>query len=162
MNLEVCTSGEIESRQSWHPVLVLATQEVFETMLGSRLEMASEPPPEDALEVTGMVGLAGLLCGVLTVRCSTRAAGRMAGKMLGIEAENAVAEMWDAMGEVCNMVAGNFKNKISGLGDGCMLSVPTVITGGDYNCRSLGSASTLQANFLFAEERIVVALEIHN
>jgi CheY-specific phosphatase CheX len=38
-----------------------------------------------------------------------------------------------ATSEICNMVAGNFKNKISGLGDGCcMLSPTSVITGEDY------------------------------
>ena len=161
MSVSTSNSSGVENHQSWHPVLVLSTQEVFETMLGSKLEVASEPPPEGALDVTAMVGLAGLLCGVLTVRCSSRAAGRMASKMLGIDADKAGPEMWDAMGEICNMVAGNFKNKISGLGDGCMLSVPTVITGGDYSCRSLGDSSTLQGNFLFEEERIIVAIEIH-
>jgi len=150
----------VENHANWNPVLELAAQEVFETMLGTHLDVASEPPSEDALDVTAMVGLAGLLCGVVTVRCSSRTGGRMASKMLCIDAEKAMAEMWDAMGEICNMVAGNFKNKISALGDGCMLSVPTVITGGDYSCRSLGNSTTLQVNFLFEEERIVVAIEI--
>jgi hypothetical protein len=58
------------------------------------------------------------------------------------------------------MVAGNFKNKISGLGDGCMLSVPTVITGGDYNCHSLGDSNTLRVNFLFEGKSLIAALEI--
>lgn len=160
MSLSTSNSSGVE-HQSWNPVLVLSTQEVFETMLGSKLDLASEPPPEEALDVTAMVGLAGLLCGVLTVRCSSRAAGRMASKMLGIELDKAGPETWDAMGEICNMVAGNFKNKISGLGDGCMLSVPTVITGGDYSCRSMGDSSTLQGNFLFEEERFIVAIQIH-
>jgi len=31
---------------------------------------------------------------------------------------------------------GNFKNKIDGLSDGCMLSLPTVITGSDYTLHS--------------------------
>jgi len=46
----------------------------------------------------------------------------------GVEAEKVGPEISDALGEVCNMIAGNFKNKISGLSEGCMLSVPTVIT----------------------------------
>jgi chemotaxis protein CheX len=162
VSLHTSSLSAIENHQSWHPVLELAAQEVFETMLGSHLEAVSEPPPEEALDVTAMVGLAGLLCGVLTIRCSSRAGARMASKMLGIDPEKAAAEMWDAMGEICNMVAGNFKNKISGLGDGCMLSVPTVITGGEYNCHSPGNAPTLQINFLFEEERIIVAMEIHS
>ena len=65
------------------------------------------------------------------------------------------------MGEICNMVAGNFKNKISGLGDSCMLSVPTVITGADYNVRSMVN-DTLQAAFLFEGEPVIVSLEVHS
>ena len=128
------------------PVLVLATQEVFEIMLGSRLEMASEPPPEDALEVTRMVGLAGLLCGVLTMRCSTRAAVRMAAKMLGTEAEKRGWEIWDALGEVCNMVAGNFKIKIPG-----WVTLPAFRADGDqrrnYKCHSSANASRCKRIF---------------
>lgn len=155
-------SAKVDSHQGWHPVLELATQEVFETMLASHLEADPEPPVDDGLDVTAMVGLAGSLRGVLTIRCSSRTGARMASKMLCIDAEKAVGEMWDALGEICNMVAGNFKNKISNLGDGCMLSVPTVITGGDYNCHALGDPSTLRVNFLFEGERIIAALEIQS
>ena len=60
----------------------------------------------------------------------------MASKMLGVDLDKVGAEMSDALGEVCNMVAGNFKNKIAGLAEGCMLSPPTVITGNDYSLHS--------------------------
>jgi len=53
----------------------------------------------------------------------------MATKIIGAEAPGSKGQLEDAVGEVCNMVAGNFKNKISGISDGCKLSVPTVITG---------------------------------
>lgn len=155
-------SAKVDIDQGWPPVLELATKEVFETMLASRLEVNPEPLGDDGLDVTAMVGLAGSLCGVLTIRCSSRTGAKMASKMLGIEGEKAASEMWDALGEICNMVAGNFKNKISGLGNGCMLSVPTVITGRDYNCHSLGEPSTLRVNFLFEGERIITTLEIHS
>jgi chemotaxis protein CheX len=151
-----------ESRGCWIPLLQVAVQEVFETMLGSHLETPPESFTEGKLDITAMVGLAGQLCGVMTVRCSAKSAARMASKMLGIDADKAGPEIWDAIGEVCNMTAGNFKNKIRGLGDGCMLSVPTVITGGDYNLHSLTDTGALRITMLFEGEPIVVSLELHS
>ena len=92
-------------------------QEVFELMLACPLEVAAEPANENGLDITSMVGLAGQLCGILSVRCSAKSAARMASRMLGVDPETAGPEMWDAVGEICNMVAGNFKNKLTGLSD---------------------------------------------
>jgi chemotaxis protein CheX len=86
----------------------------------------------------------------------------MASKMLGVEPENIGNELADALGEVANMVAGNFKNKVSGLGDGCMLSVPTVVIGADYNVHSLANSHTLELNFLFDNKPILISLTIHS
>ena len=83
-------------------------------------------------DVTAMVGLAGKLSGMVSIRCQEKAAALMASRMLGLELDKVGPDISDALGEVCNMVAGNFKNKIAGLGDGCMLSPPSVITGEDY------------------------------
>jgi chemotaxis protein CheX len=147
-------------RESWLATLQLATKEVFELMLACALEVSSEPPGQQGLDVTSMVGLAGQLCGVLTLRCSAESAARMASRMLGIDVDQAAPEMWDALGEVCNMVAGNFKNKISGLGDGCMLSVPTVITGTDYSLHTLVS-DEICTTLMFEGEPVMLCLDIH-
>ncbi len=148
-------------RECWLPTLQLAMQEVFELMLASPLQVPAEPPSIEGLDITSMVGLAGQLCGILTVRCSAKSAARMASRMLGIDVEKAGPEMWDAVGEICNMVAGNFKNKISGLGDGCMLSVPTVITGADYNLHAMVN-DQIQTILLFEGEPIALTLEVHS
>ncbi|HTZ82405.1 MAG TPA: chemotaxis protein CheX [Candidatus Acidoferrales bacterium] len=161
MNTSNSILSTAAGRERWLPTLQLAMQEVFELMLGCALTLPSEPPPEDDLEITSMVGLAGQLCGILTVRCSVRSAARMASRMLGVDAEKAGQEMWDAVGEICNMVAGNFKNKISGMGDGCMLSVPTVITGGDYSVHSMVNEN-LRTVFLFEGEPVILTLEVHS
>lgn len=161
MNLSMPPLSQPPGRECWLPTLQLSMQEVFKLMLGCALEIAPEPPAEAGLDITSMVGLAGQLCGILSVRCSAKSAAHMASRMLGIDPETAGPEMWDAVGEICNMVAGNFKNKISGLGDGCMLSVPTVITGADYDVRSMVN-DTLQTAFLFEGEPVIVSLEVHN
>lgn len=154
------TPSSSGARECWVSTLELAMREVFELMLGGALEPCPEESPEDNLDITAMVGLAGQLCGVMSLRCSAKSAARMASRMLGIDPEKAGPEMWDAVGEICNMVAGNFKNKISGLGDGCMLSVPTVITGGNYNVHSMVTQN-VQTSLLFEGEPVIVSLEIH-
>jgi chemotaxis protein CheX len=148
--------------EHWTVLLQQAAQEVFELMLGTNLTATFEPVSEEALNVTSMVGLAGQLCGVVSVRCSTKSAAHMAAKMLGLETDKPGPEMWDAVGEVCNMVAGNFKNKISGMGDKCMLSVPTVISGADYSMHSMADSGALRATFLFEKDAIIFTLEIHS
>jgi chemotaxis protein CheX len=151
-----------EECDSWAPLLGLAAREVFERMLGSRLLPAPELSTGEESDVTSMVGLAGQVCGVMTVRCPTKAAVLMASKMLGVDAAQAGTEMWDAVGEVCNMIAGNFKNKIVGMGDGCMLSVPTVITGVDYNLHPLTNSSKTDVHLVFEGFPLVISLEVHN
>lgn len=153
------TSGA--GREYWLPTFRLAVEEVFDLMLASPLQPAPNPPPGRKLDVTSMVGMAGGLCGILSLRCSEKSATRMASRMLGIEVENAGPEVWDAVGEISNMVAGNFKNKISGLGDGCTLSVPTVITGADYERRTM-AVEELSIAQLFEGEIIVFNLEVQS
>lgn len=139
----------------------MAAREVFELMLGCKLT-PPQVPPESDLPITSMVGLAGKLCGVLCVRCDGKSAALMTSKMLGVDVDNVGAEMSDALGEICNMVAGNFKNKISGMGDGCVLSPPTVITGSDYNMHSLADSPAVELNLLFESMPIAITLQIHS
>jgi chemotaxis protein CheX len=145
----------------WIPLLELAAREVFELMLGCKLTV-DEATTEGVLDVTAMVGLAGKLCGVLNVRCEGKAAALMTSKMLGVELDKVGPDISDALGEICNMVAGNFKNKISGLGDGCMLSPPTVITGSDYSMYSLADSPGLEIKLLFESMPMVISLQIHS
>jgi len=148
--------------QKWTPLLDVAIREVFELMLGQQLTVSGERAEHQQPAITAMVGLAGQVCGVMSIRCSMQAASRMAAKMLGAEPAPDSPEIQDAFGEICNMVAGNFKNKIAGLGDNCMLSVPTVVTGSDYSLRSLADSDTVETTLLFDGLPFSVTLEIHS
>jgi len=151
-----------DARESWAPILELSAREVFSLMLGAELGTISEPQAEQGLNITSMVGLAGSLCGLLSFRCSSKSAVLMASKMLGMDPGSVGDEMLDAAGEVCNMVAGNFKNKISGMGDGCQLSVPTVITGEDYSLRALTNERTIDVRLIFEGCPLVFSINLHN
>ncbi len=149
------------SHEDWLPLIEVAAREVFELMLGCQLTV-QDTPDEAARGVTAMVGLAGQLCGVLSVRCSAQAATLMTSRMLGVELDKVGPEVQDALGEIGNMVAGNFKNKIAGLGDGCLLSPPTVITGSDYDLHSQADSPSLELRLLFEGMPIVITLQINS
>jgi chemotaxis protein CheX len=98
------------NREDWPPIMEQAAREVFEMMLGTKLT-TPDAPLAGPFDATSMVGLAGQVCGILTFSCDAKAAMLMASKMLDAPATEVSREVLDALGEVCNMVAGNFKNK---------------------------------------------------
>ena len=111
--------------------------EVFETMLGveCRREDDIETVPEyqPAVSVTAVVGFGGILSGACVIRCNALAARTIAGRMAGMDFEEIDDIVKDAIGEICNMLAGTWKGKVADLAANCGLSVPAVITGSDYN-----------------------------
>jgi chemotaxis protein CheX len=147
--------------EKWLPLLAQSSHEVFQVMLGSQLE-PGQREEIGGVEFTAMVGLAGCVCGVLSLRCGHKSATLIASQMLHLPPERAAEHAWDALGEVANMVAGNFKNKIDGMSDQCLLSVPTVITGADYAFHSLADSGPMTLWFRFHEKPLQVTLEIHS
>jgi chemotaxis protein CheX len=147
--------------ENWLPVLELAVEEVFEIMLGSRVKPVTQPELKPKGEFTAMVGLAGSLCGILTVCCSAKTAAEMAKRMLG-DATVSPSEIADALGEVCNMIGGNFKNKLAGTDERCMLSVPTVVSGGEYEFYSMAEGKSVETIMLFEGSSIAVRLQLQS
>ena len=147
--------------ENWLPILELATEEVFEIMLGRHVKPVPKEGQQLPTEFTAMVGLAGALCGILTLCCDRKTARALAMCMLGPEIADSEEQVSDALGEICNMIAGNFKNKLSG-SHGCMLSVPTVIKGEEYTFYSLADGAVIETIMLFEESLLTVSLRLHS
>jgi len=145
----------------WKGILECAAIEVFNMMAGTELTLMTEAPEHQEGPQTAMVGLAGALCGMITIRCQQETAVTLATRMLGDDAKSNPSMVGDALGELCNMVAGNFKSKISGLADHCMLSVPTVIWGEDYVMQMVQPNSGLQTALSCEGQPIWFSLVIH-
>jgi len=109
-----------------------------------------------------MIGLAGDLCGVLSFRCSMASATRIAGKMLGTDVETSAECIRDALGEICNMVAGSFKAQVSDVAAQCMLSVPTVVSGKDYQLYPLVDGLRIQVSKTFEGALLWMTLDLHS
>jgi len=154
------SSARVRPDASWTTMMHMAAREVFQLMVNSDVQVCANPPERQAGKVSAMVGMAGLLCAIFRFRCAEESAISIAKKMLGVQKIDNPSEAFDAMGEVCNMLAGNFKAKISVLADGCLLSVPTVVTGEDYDIRSLPSGEHLEVCLEYEGKPMWVTLEI--
>jgi chemotaxis protein CheX len=79
--------------------------------------------------------------------------------MLGVAIDEAAAQQSDATGEICNMVAGQFKPKIGQEAE-CMLSVPIIITGTSYELHSRADYDRLEMPFIYQAEPLWIAIDI--
>jgi len=160
MSAPVATLKRVPLDPAWKEVLECAALEVFDMMAGVRLTpyLAPAPPSHRQSGQTAMVGMAGALCGITTIHCSADTAIRLASKMAGDEAAKDPNIVSDALGELCNMVAGNFKAKIPSLADHCMLSVSTVISGENYALQSAEPSESLNVPLSFEADPIHIAL----
>lgn len=105
------TSLIIRSQEeNWLPILELAVEEVFEIMLGCCVKPLPKGERASSAEFTAMVGLAGALCGILTFCCDRKTACALTRCMLGAEIADSEEQVSDALGEICNMIAGNFES----------------------------------------------------
>jgi chemotaxis protein CheX len=146
----------------WCEELAKASCEVFEIMVGGVLTVPSEPQPPLVPDFAAMVGIAGGICGLVSIRTTAECARRIAAKMLGDEEIGPAEAAQDAFGEVCNMIAGSFKGRIAGMADGCALSVPTVIYGRDFTLFSLARGEHHEVTFLFEGRLLSISLDLHS
>ncbi|MEW6368637.1 MAG: chemotaxis protein CheX [Acidobacteriota bacterium] len=143
--------------------LIEATREVFGKMI--TIPLGEDPTFETEAEarrceIVGMVSLAGRSMGVVSLHCSPRLGLLIASNLLGSPVTEVGEELEDAVGEVTNMVAGNFKTRMSQEGEMFDLSVPTVIMGKDFSVKTMTGAPTLVLGFRWESEKLLVRLNM--
>ncbi len=121
------------------------TESTFLTMLGlplSALPERSEPAmaPNDG-GVIALVGFAGEWSGTGAVRCGALLACTISSQMLMAEYPSVNDEVLDVMGEVANMIIGNFKDDVAYKLGPLGLSIPTVIYGKNFQARNASGLS---------------------
>ena len=115
-------SGEVPAQK-----LQEITKNVWSMVLGFRIQpVAFDQGKVSAQEfVLGKVTISGTWQGAVTLGCSSALARRAAAAMFGkAPAEADAGEIRDALGELTNMIGGNFKTLLKG---DCKLSVPNVV-----------------------------------
>lgn len=116
--------------------------DIFETMLGVEIQPAEQEwrPARDRL--TGAVYLAGAWRGALLFECGRDQAYYFTNRLMAIPMPEEVNDdVRDSMGELANMLGGNLK---SVLPRGVVLSMPSVVEGGDYSLRLCGGNAVVE------------------
>jgi chemotaxis protein CheX len=127
---------------------VLATQQVFETMLGAKLTRGplgwkqSHAPTH---EVSGLIGLCGSLQGMVVVTIGRNTALRAAETMLGSTPQEINGDVVDAVGELTNMIAGAAKTALEKYQ--LSIGLPTVICGKSHTIKFPSGSAPLVIPF---------------
>ncbi|MFP5227004.1 MAG: chemotaxis protein CheX [Acidobacteriota bacterium] len=137
-----------------------ATAEVFSTMMGAACTPSPEPGPgmPEHEAISAVIGLAGVLSGSLVLSTEGHTAMRMAERMTGIAPLDVDEMVRDAIGEVCNMVAGAWKGFDPTLASRCLLSTPTVVAGTDYEVFSQKAPIRIEREYAFEERSFTIAI----
>ncbi len=122
-----------------------AIQKVFSTMVSIELEKTEYVP--DAVgwagrRFAGSIGLGGRVSGLICVYLPEDLARQAAVAMLGMPPEDASPEdMSDILSELCNMIGGTIKSRLSDEGFSCELSLPSVMHGRNFRIETPGFSS---------------------
>ncbi|HID69700.1 MAG TPA: chemotaxis protein CheX [Desulfobacterales bacterium] len=118
--------------------MIEATKEIFSSMVMMEVSvnkiMEEHGPLTDT--ITGMIGLAGTHKGILAVHFPYSVAMAITSSFLMMDVEEVNEDVHDAVGEIANMLGGNVKTILSEKGRDIDLSLPSTISGSQYNFQS--------------------------
>lgn len=123
---------ELNSASAYAHAMDEAVKEVYSLMMDISCAAIDDCPIGEPETISAVIGLAGAMSGTCVLRSGERTARRMASGLTGIDMASLDDTVKDAIGEICNMVAGAWKGKLPALASSCMLSTPTVVTGTNY------------------------------
>lgn len=143
--------------------IIDATREVFSTMVAMKIADClplDKPVTQFRCSLTGMVGIAGIYTGMLSIHCPALLAMRITSNMLGMEVVEVGEDVNDALGEIANMLGGHVKQVLSKGGLDLSLSIPTVISGEAYTIHSIDNDDCIVIPFQCDEEKFLVGLTL--
>jgi chemotaxis protein CheX len=113
---------------------IASVKTVFETMVMTNVTVGKPIPAgggnDPVVDVSAVIGLSGDAVGAVVLSFDMDTASNIASKFAGIELKPDHPDFSDALGELCNMVAGQAKAKLEGLN--CSISLPSVIIGREH------------------------------
>ena len=112
-----------------------ATRNVLDMMASTKVEAGTPYLKKDQVaqgDVSAIIGLTGDISGTVSVSFSQECAVPIVASMLGEEITEMNSVINDAVGEITNMISGQARRALDGLGRPLQAAIPTVITGKNH------------------------------
>lgn len=143
--------------------IIDSTNEIFSSMV--MMEIAVNGDIQNSIEplqnsITGVIGLAGTHKGVLAIHFPHTVAMAITGSFLGMDVDEINEDVEDAVGELANMLGGNVKAILSDNGRDIDLSLPSVISGENYDFQPTRDVDRVVIPFKCDAGEFVVELEL--
>jgi len=140
-----------------------ATQEIFSSMIMLDVSPGEAFKRDDnKLEdsISGIIGLAGTIKGMMAIHLPKTAALAITEAFLGMEVEDIDEDVCDAIGELANMLGGSMKAILDPAGSEVQLSIPSAIHGEEYAVDCLADSESVTVPFTFDGKTFLVELQI--
>lgn len=145
-----------------HEPLLRAVHKTFMTMLGTELlKRVTTDLPFDGQHLCCEIGFSGRAIGTASLRICPPEARQIAARIVGIpvDALDDDTMVDDVIGELSNMVVGNFKSNLCDAGLKCKLSPPSILHTDDFTLRN--SAGSLAERIIFRADGLNLVVELN-
>jgi chemotaxis protein CheX len=153
-------AGSLAAAVNDTTLLDQTVEEVLGLMMGVPVTVTESPVTPSNLPITlsAVIGLAGALSGAFSVVVNESTAKQITACMMGMEITVLDETVYDGLGEITNILAGAWKKKIPELSAACLLSVPTVVTGTQYDIHRKTSTFRLTRSYSFNDSAFTISL----
>ncbi len=143
--------------------IIESAKEIFSTMVMMEIEVVDQANNEVKTlvdSISGVIGLAGTHKGVLAIHLPNHVAKAITGSFLGMEVTEMGEDVEDAVGELANMLGGNVKTILSEKGRDIELSMPSTISGHEYNFQPTKEVERFLINFSCESGTFAIELQL--
>jgi chemotaxis protein CheX len=116
--------------------IIESAKEIFSSMVMMEISVSGDNMTKGVTlieSISGVIGLAGTHKGVLAIHIPNKVAMAITSSFLGMDVDEINEDVEDAVGELANMLGGNIKSILSENGRDINLSLPSTITGQQYD-----------------------------
>ena len=116
--------------------IIESAKEIFSSMVMMEISVSGDYKTEIVPlveSISGVIGLAGTHKGVLAIHIPNKVALAITSSFLGMDVDAINEDVKDAVGELANMLGGDIKSILSDNGRDIALSLPSTITGQEYD-----------------------------